>query len=313
MLLRLRTGNFGGLFSEGIEPEPAPPPATRRLRRQAALRENLAIRTRRLMRVFARLLRPRRVADLPAALELLLRERLVKSANLPNPRAALPAADGLAGLAPDLAPASMMEAYGKGLSPSASLGPVAWHCRAARFVAAPATIAEAQSLSTGDADRGWSVTFDRDIETILARSGRPADHSAIMPARLLDAFAELFDAGFVHCFEVRDGFGQTIGGGFGVAVGGIFTIEGAFETSPGAAALGLSQLAQRLSDWNFTLVECAPGAAWLGAGLFHPMPREDYLALLALHMAEEKVGRWRNDEAIRIAPAPRPEDRRLAA
>ena len=51
MLLRLNPGDFGCLFSEGIEPEPAAPLAARRLRRQAALRENLAVRARRLMRV----------------------------------------------------------------------------------------------------------------------------------------------------------------------------------------------------------------------------------------------------------------------
>ncbi|WP_158818510.1 hypothetical protein [Methylocapsa sp. S129] len=310
MLLRLRTGNFGSLFSEGIEPELAPPPAARRLRRQAAFHENLTVRAQRLMRVVSRLMRPIRVADLPATFGLLLRERRVKSANLPDPRGALPSADGLAGLASDLAPDSMMEAYGKGFSPNASLGPVAWHSRADRFVATPADIARASESRTEAA--GWTVTFDHDIETILTRSGRPAGHSAIMPARLLASFAELFDTGFAHSFEVRDERGQTIGGGFGVAVGGVFTIEGAFEIASGAARLGLAHLARRLGDWNFALIECAPGAAWIDAGVFRAMPREDYLALLASHMGEEKVGRWRDDEAVTVAPAS-PEDRRLAA
>ena len=75
----------------------------------------------------------------------------------------------------------------------------------------------------------WAVTFDRDVDFVLAQSGRPPDHSAIMPARLLGGFAELFDAGFAHSFEVRDAAGQTVGGGFGVAVGGVFVLEGAFE------------------------------------------------------------------------------------
>lgn len=311
MLLRLRTGNFGSLFSEGVEPEPPPPPAARRLRRQAAFHENLTVRAQRLMRVFTRLMQPKRIADLPATFTLLLRDRLVKTGRLPDPRDALPSADGLAGLAYDLAPASMMEAYGKGLSPSASLGPVAWHSPAQRFVAPPAAIAQKFDLQATGADRGWTVSFDRDADSVLAHSGRPVDHAAIMPARLLAGFGELFDAGFAHSFEVRDKRGDVIGGGFGVALGGVFTIEGAFESLSGAARLGLSHLARRLGEWRFTLVECAPGAAWLDSGIFQAMPREDYLALLAQHMGEEKVGRWRNEEAVKAAAAA--EDRRLAA
>jgi leucyl/phenylalanyl-tRNA---protein transferase len=310
MLLRLRTGNFGGLFSEGIEPDPPPPPAERMSRRRAALHENLVIRAQRLIRVLVLLAARIGVADLSAACVLFLRQNFVKSAIIPDPRHALPAADGLAGLAPDLTPASMMEAYGKGLSPSATLGPIAWHARADRFVATPADIMKAPLAETeGQSD--WSVTFDRDIETVLARSGRPPDHSAIMPARLLTAFADLFDAGFAHSFEVRDAAGQTIGGGFGVAVGGFFTIEGAFDIAPGSARFGLAHLAKRLSDSHFTLIDCAPGAAWLNADLFVPMARENYLAELALHMVEEKVGRWRNGGAAKNSSTPA-EDR-LAA
>ena len=313
MTLPLRTGNFGRLFSEGVEPDPPPPPATLRLRREATLHENLSVRARRLLRVVAGLLRPKRAASLAATLDLFLRDRLVKSANLPNPSDAMPSADGLAGLAPDLAPGSMMEAYGKGLSPSASLGPIAWHSRDLRAVAAPADIIAAHAALTQGADPAWSVTFDRDIEIVLARSGRPAGHSAIMPARLLGAFAGLFDTGFAHSFEVRDAAGATIGGGFGVAVGGIFTIEGAFEAAaPGAARFGLAHLAKRLADSHFTCVELAPGVAWLGPDLFHETPREDYLAQLALHMGDEKIGRWRNRDAAK-APTTPAEDGRLAA
>jgi leucyl/phenylalanyl-tRNA--protein transferase len=311
MLLRISAGEIGRLFSEGIEPEPAPPPAARRLRREAAFRENLAIKTRRFLRVIARLARPRRVVDLPAAIDLLFRERRFKSGHLPDPRGALPAADGFAGFAHNLTPGSMMEAYGRGLSPSASLGPVAWHCRPTRLVAQPADIARAFDAPIAGAERGWIVAFDRDGDSVLALSGRPPDRSAIMPARLLSGFAELFDAGFAHSFELRDEQGQTIGGGFGVAVGGVFILEGAFETVAGAARLGLSHLAGRLRDWNFCAVECAPGVAWLAADVFSPIPREEFLALVALHMGEEKVGRWSHEDAVKILPAA--DGQRLAA
>ena len=297
MLLRLRPGDYGRLFSEGIEPEPAPPPAALRLRRQAAFRENIIVRAQRLMRVATRFLRPKRIADLAATFDLLLRDHLVKSGRPPDPHDASSSADGLVGLAPDLTPASMMEAYGKGLSPSACLGPVAWHSRPSRFVAPPARLVEAAILEADAVDPGWTVTFDHDADFVVASSGRPPDHSAIMPARLLAGFAELFDAGFAHSFEVRDASGNAIGGGFGVAVGGVFVLEGGFEINSGAARFGLSRLAQRLGEWRFSLVECAPGAAWLNSGSFLPMPRDEFLSFVAQHMSEKKFGRWRDDEA----------------
>jgi leucyl/phenylalanyl-tRNA--protein transferase len=301
MLLRLRPGDYGRLFAEGVEPEPAPAPAALRLRRQAAFRENLTTRAQRLVRVAARLVRPRRIADLPATFDLLLRDHRAKSRQPADPHDALPSADGLVRLAADLTPASMMEAYGAGLSPSACLGPVAWHSRARRFVAPPARLVEAAIPGMDGADAAWTVTFDRDADFVLASSGRPPDHSAIMPARLLAGFAELFDAGFAHSFEVRDESGKPIGGGFGVAVGGVFVLEGGFETTCGAARFGLAHLARRLDEWRFSLVECAPGAAWLNGGSFEPAPRDEFLSLVAQHTSEKKYGRWRDEED---APAP---------
>jgi len=161
------------------------------------------------------------------------------------------------------------------------------------------------------AERGWIVAFDRDVDSVLALSGRPPDRSDIMPARLMSGFAELFDAGFAHSFELRDELGQVIGGGFGVAVGGVFVLEGAFERSPAPPSSAFRMWPVGLRDWNFSAVECAPGVAWLGEELFHAIPREEFLALIALHMGEEKVGRWRNEDSVDILATP--DGRRLAA
>jgi leucyl/phenylalanyl-tRNA--protein transferase len=306
LLLGLRTGNFGALFSLGVEPNPEPPPAARKLRRQAALREPVEIGAQRLAGVAVRLARPRRLIGLPALFALLMRERRMRLTDLPDPRAALPRAEGLAGLARDLAPAAMMEAYGKGFAPSAELGPVAWHSRSQRLVATPAALACEDSLRNRGAAAGWSVSLDRDIDLVLARGGRPRSPGAIMPERLLYAFAELFDAGLAHCFCVRNIGGAAIGGGFGVAVGGVFIIEGAFETVAGAAAVGLHHLNKRLFERKFALVECTPGAARLSGGAFHAMTRVDFLAVLILHMDGENIGRWRKDETVAPAPAEEP-------
>lgn len=238
-----------------------------------------------------------------------MRSHSSRRTDLPDPSAALPRADGFAGLARDLNPAAMMEGYGKGLAPSAELGPVAWHSRARRLVAAPAALAREARGSDPNEAVGWSVSFDRDIDGILARSGR-ARSGPIMPEPLLYAFAELFEAGFVHGFCLRDERGRLIAGGFGVAIGGVFILEGAFETKSGAAAFGLRRLSERLAERRFALVECAPAAARLCGDAFRSVAREDFLVELARHMSEENVGRWRSEPRPGREPA---EPRRLAA
>jgi len=303
MRLRPRLGDFGSLFSEGVESDEALRAREKhRERRNAAFRETPAIRAKRAIKTVLRLLELRRLTRLPSTLDLMLREKLVRPDQLPDPRAGLPYADGLAGLATDLAPATMMRAYAEGLSPSACLGPVAWHSREQRHVALPTDVARQVRARSRPGEPEWNVTFDRDADAILAASGRAGKSGTLMPQRLLQAFGELFDAGFAHTFEVRDNFGRVVGGGFGVAVGRVFVIEGAFEVIVGAGRVGLVALMGRLRDWNFALVERAPSAGWLGGDAFFAMSRSDYLENVTLHLAGDAPNGWRADGAAKPIP-----------
>ena len=308
MLTRAELNDIASLFSEGIEPEPGPPPAARRRRRLEILRESVPAGLRRFAIVMFNLLRPRQVASLPPTLDLLLRDRFMRSAALPDARRVLPGESGLAGLAPDLSAATMIEAYSRGLSPSARLGPIAWHSSPTRFVAEPAALAE-NPLFSGAGQARLTVTFDRDVDSILAASANRSDGASLCPERLANAWADLFDAGYAHTFEARDARGRLIGGGYGVAVGRVFVLERVFARRPEAAKAGLARLAQCLIDWDFALIECGAGAASLCGEAFAPMTREAYLAALAEHVRGDRVGRWPSDGARRPAEKAQPEAR----
>ena len=307
MLTRAELNDIASLFSEGIEPEPGPPPAARRRRRLEILRESVPAGMRRFAIVIVNLLRRRQVASLPTTFDLLLRDRFMRSAALPDPRRALPGESGLAGLAPDLSPATMIEAYSRGLAPSACLGPIAWHSPPMRLVAEPAALAQSPLLGGGQAR--LSVTFDRDVDSILAASANRSDGASLCPERLATSFADLFDSGYGHTFEARDATGRLVGGGYGVAVGRIFVLERLFARRPEAARAGLARLAQCLGDWDFALIECGAGAASLCGEAFAPMTREAYLAALAEHMRGDRVGRWPSDGARRPVAKPQPKAR----
>ena len=294
MLSRAELNDVASLFSEGIEPEPALPPAARRRRRLVILRESVPAGVRRFVIVLFNLLRRRQVASLPTTFDLMLRDRFVRAAALPDPRRALPGESGLAGLAPDLSPATMIEAYSRGLSASAGLGPIAWHSSPIRLVAEPAALAEYPKLAGAGQGR-LSITFDRDVDSVLAASANHSDSESLCPERLATAFADLFDAGFAHTFEARDAAGRLVGGGYGVAVGRVFVLERVFARRPEAAKAGLARLAQFLRDWDFGWVECGAGAAALCGEGFTPISREDYLVALADFMRGDRVGRWPSD------------------
>jgi leucyl/phenylalanyl-tRNA--protein transferase len=297
MLTRGELRDVAGLFSEGIEPEPALAPAARRKRRLETLRESVPAGVRRFCLAGFNLLRRRRMASLPTALRIMLRHHLTGAAILPDPRRAAADADGLVGLARDLSPATMIEAYSLGLTPTARFGPIIWQCPPRRLVAAPSALAETASLRLAGQARAFRVTFDRDVDSILLASATRSDSASLVPERLGAAFAELFDAGYAHTFEVRDVSGRIVGGGYGVALGRVFVLERVFSRRPEAAKAGLTRLAQSLRDWDFELVECGAGAAQLCADAFMPVSREAYVATLAEHMRNERAGRWPSEGA----------------
>ena len=312
MRLRPPLGDFGALFSEGVESdEEFHVRVKHRQRRSAAFHETPLLRVKRTFKAAVRLLQPWRLSHLPSTLDLFIREKLVRPSQLPDPRAGLTYAEGLAGLAADLTPETMLQAYSMGLSPSACLGPVAWHSREKRWVALPTDVARHMRAHARPGEPEWDVAFDRDADTVVAASGRADSGGSAMPERLLEAFAGLFDAGFAHTFEVRDNFGRIVGGGFGVAVGRVFVVEAAFEVVRGAGRFGVIALMERLRDWNFALVERSPGAAWLGGDAFFQMSREDYLESVNRHLVGDAVDGWRADRVAK--PMPRAGWRRLAA
>jgi|SRR5579872_471822 leucyl/phenylalanyl-tRNA---protein transferase len=303
MLTRVELNDIASLFSEGIEPEPALAPAARRRRRLGILRESVPAGLRRFSMVAANALRRRRLVGLPAILKMAFGRRPEGEASLPDPRRAAADIDGFVGLAPDLSPATMIEAYSRGLAPTACFGPIAWQCPPTRFVAAPAMLAEKAAEGLAGRARTFRVTFDRDVDSILVASATRSDCASLVPERLGAAFAELFDAGYAHTFEVRDRGGRIVAGGYGVAVGRVFVLERVFSGGPDSAMAGLARLAQSLRDWDFALVECGAGAAPFCAEAFMAVSREAYVATLSEHMSGERVGRWPSDGARGIREA----------
>jgi leucyl/phenylalanyl-tRNA--protein transferase len=64
-------------------------------------------------------------------------------------------------------------------------------------------------------------------------------------------YADLFDAGHAHSFEVWNERGELAGGAYGVAIGGSFVTESQFSHEPNTAKIGFTVLNWHLAHWGF--------------------------------------------------------------
>ncbi|MFT4097161.1 MAG: hypothetical protein QM651_08540 [Rhodoblastus sp.] len=280
---RARLGELAALFSPIVDaPAPLSPRARKALRARLFAEKPLDA-LRRIWRA-ARMVVPRDgLGGCLRATEFMLREKSIGADGLPDPSRALASPEGLCGVADELSVATIMDAYERGLYPSGHLGPMKWWSPSLRAVAAPQILA----ARNGGAD-AVRISFDQDFEAALCE----ADRAQPTPPRLKWAFAELFDAGFAHSFDISRPSGERVGGGFGVAVGRVFVIEALHFRDASARPAGLATLAEALAARGFQLIDAKRLTAESAADGFDGAPRMDYLARLKCALAVEQVGAW---------------------
>ena len=107
------------------------------------------------------------------------------------------------------------------------------------------------------------------------------------------AYAEVYDAGFAHSFEVWNEAGELVAGGYGLAIGGSFTGESQFTDEFNASRMGMTVLNWHLDRWGYRFNDGKLiGPLWENMG-FRDVPRPEFLAMLAEAVrAPGKSGRW---------------------
>src|SRR6185437_14963940 len=195
---------------------------------------------------------PGRIAGLPALAKLCFDEMLAPDYAVPDPERALANPPGLAGIVHDLSPSALMAAYRQGLFPFSHLPPIKWWSPPERSLLFFDELHIAKRLKRQMRQERYTVTFDRDFEGVIAacaggRVGRW--HLTWITPRIMRTYAELFDAGFVHSFEVWNERGELAGGGYGVAFGGAFATESQFSREPNTSKIGFTVLNWHLARW----------------------------------------------------------------
>ncbi|HET7912546.1 MAG TPA: leucyl/phenylalanyl-tRNA--protein transferase [Pseudolabrys sp.] len=274
------------------------PAATRgRADRRAALfRENLAGVAQRHILGLAWALSPARIRGLPNVLRLCFNELLAPDYALPDPQRAFASPPGLAGVVHDLGRPTLLAAYRRGLYPFAHVAPLKWWSPPFRSVLFFNELHIAKRLRRQMRQHNYTVTLDSDFEAVIAACAAHRDgrwHLTWITPRIMRAYADLFDAGYAHSFEVWNERGELAGGGYGVAIGGVFVTESQFSREPNTSKMGFSALNWHLARWGFALNDgklMTPTCRDMG---FREIPREDYLVRLAQSGRQaDKPGRW---------------------
>ncbi len=284
----------------------------RAARRAALFRETPFQTLERWMLGTAWALKPSRIAGLPALGRMWFADLAARERSLPHPNHALDRPDGLCGIVHDFDAPTLIEAHRRGLYPFAHVGPLKWWSPRNRCVLAFSDFHMPRRLRSRLRQARYRVTFDRAFERVVAACAAPRDGKwplTWITPRIMRAYAELHDAGYAHSFEVWNGDGDLVGGGYGVAVGGTFTIESQFTRDSHTSKIGFAVLNWHLAHWGFVLNDNkGPTKNCLEMG-FRVIPRAAFLARNArAQLLPDKTGRWEAEaEAATVAAwQPRP-------
>jgi leucyl/phenylalanyl-tRNA---protein transferase len=203
------------------------------------------------------------------------------------PDPAIAGEDGLVGVGADLEPATLLDAYRRGIFPWPHPGaPLPWFSPDPRGVIPLDAVVVARSLRARLRRSGWETTVDRAFAAVIDacadRPGAgvaPGEGTWITPL-MRTAYRRLHQLGHAHSLEVWEG-DRLVGGLYGIGVGGVFTGESMFHLATDASKVALVDLAARLREAGGCLIDVqvvTPHLATLGA---RDLPRGDFLALLA--------------------------------
>lgn len=251
-------------------------------------------------------LKPDRAAGLLPYARLWAKNLLSGNKTLPAPDKNVEA-DGTVGIVNDLSVPTLIEAYKHGLFTSGHFGSLAWTSPAERCVLFFDEIHISKRLRRVMRQGKYTVTFDRDFEGVIkACAGRREGrwHVTWITPRIMRAYAALFDAGFVHSFEVWNEAGKLVGGGYGVALGRIFFTESQFSLEDNTSKLGFTVLNWHLNKWGYILNDGKnPTPTILDMG-FRSIPRAEFLRHLADGTPSGgKSGRWQIDADVATVAA----------
>jgi leucyl/phenylalanyl-tRNA--protein transferase len=200
---------------------------------------------------------------------------------VPQPERVSP--HGLVAVGGDLRPATLLDAYGKGIFPWYQEAPILWFSPDPRMVLLPEELRIGRSLRRTLNGGRFEVRFDTAFDLVIAACAdvrRPRQDGTWINPDMVRAYAALHREGYAHSCEAwRDG--RLAGGLYGVSLGAVFFGESMFALEPDASKVAFVRLVERLSGWGFALVDCQVHTDHLARFGAKEVPRSEFLRMLS--------------------------------
>ena len=182
----------------------------------------------------------------------------------------------------DLAPATLINAYRRGIFPMevTSLGGrLGWWSPDPRGIVPLDRLRITKSMR--QSARRFEIRVDTCFAAVMQACADPSREDGWITGEFIAAYTTLHRLGWAHSIEVFDREGQLAGGLYGVRVNGLFAGESMFHAQRDASKVALMALVQLMRDTGLQLLDvqwCTAHLASLGAV---ELSRREYLARLA--------------------------------
>ncbi len=200
---------------------------------------------------------------------------------LPDPSAADPDAGGLVAFGADLKPATLVDAYRRGIFPWPHPGvALPWFSPDPRAIVPLDGLRISRSLRQRLRRSGWSTTVDAAFDAVIAAcADRPSGEGTWITRNMRHAYSRLARLGWVRSLEVWDGE-ELVGGLYGMAVGGCFTGESMFHRAADASKVALADLVDRWREAGGAFVDVQLPTEHLASLGAVEVTRDEYLSRL---------------------------------
>ena len=176
----------------------------------------------------------------------------------PDPESAETEPNGLLALGGDLTPTRLLNAYQSGIFPWYNDDqPILWWSPNPRTVFYPNLPRVSRTLRKSIKRGLFTASFDCAFRDVISACSEPRNESegTWLNQEMITAYLELHQLGYAHSVEIwRED--RLVGGLYGVSTGAVFFGESMFSHENNASKLALIHLANRLSEWDYKMIDC---------------------------------------------------------
>ena len=204
---------------------------------------------------------------------------------------------GLLAIGGDLSIERLKLAYSKGIFPWYEDGmPILWWSPDPRMVLFPEKMIISHSLRQSIKKQQFTITIDHAFEKVIrncAKTTRKGEDGTWITTEMQNAYIRLHEAGYAHSAEAWLE-GELVGGLYGVALGKAFFGESMFHHVTNASKVALFELVEKLSSWNFEIIDAQVYTNHLESLGGEMIPRREYIHILEKALLiEDVIGSWK--------------------